>query len=232
MPGSTSATNRSLLVPFLIPYAIYTGIASLPESWLSPEQSYLARLLGAGIAVAWAWRRYPRLAGPRSPAASVGVGALVGVVGTVAWVMLVRPFASAELSPPSAQTCVLRLLAATLLVPLFEEVLMRGYVLRIGVQWDRARLEGARDPFGVAFDERSIHDVEPGAWTLAAVAGSTLLFTLGHSVAEWPAAVVYGLGMAALWIWRRDLLSCIVAHAVTNFTLGLYVITTGSWEVW
>jgi hypothetical protein len=38
--------------------------------------------------------------------------------------------------------------------------------------------------------------------------------------------------MAALWIVRKDLLSCIVAHAVTNLGLGLYVRATGSWALW
>jgi hypothetical protein len=55
---------------------------------------------------------------------------------------------------------------------------------------------------------------------------------LGHGLFEWPAAAAYGLLMAALWVWRQDLWSCIVAHGVTNLTLGAYVVATGSWAIW
>jgi membrane protease YdiL (CAAX protease family) len=232
MPETAIPSNRALLIPFVLPYAIYTGIASLPPGWLSPEASYLARLVGSGLALVWAWHHYPPLVGPRGANGSILLGVLIGIVGTIVWVLLVAPFAPDGASALSTRAVLLRLAATTTLVPLFEELLMRGYLLRIVVQWERARAVGATDPFGVAFDRSSIHDVEPGAWTPAAVAVSTLLFTLGHGIVEWPAAIVYGLGMAALWIWRRDLLSCVIAHAVTNLSLGLYVVATGTWEAW
>ena len=61
---------------------------------------------------------------------------------------------------------------------------------------------------------------------------SVAAFTLGHSPPEWPAAAVYGLLMTGLWIIRRDLLSCVVAHAVTNIALAFYVRSTGQWGLW
>ena len=38
--------------------------------------------------------------------------------------------------------------------------------------------------------------------------------------------------MAALWIARKDLLSCVVAHAVANLALALWVWTSGRFELW
>jgi hypothetical protein len=38
--------------------------------------------------------------------------------------------------------------------------------------------------------------------------------------------------MAGLWAWRRDLLTCVVAHAVTNLSLAILVWHTGRWELW
>ena len=64
------------------------------------------------------------------------------------------------------------------------------------------------------------------------MAASSVLFALGHAPHEWVAAVAYGLLMAGLWILRKDLLSCVVAHAVTNLALGVYVQYTGRWELW
>jgi hypothetical protein len=100
------------------------------------------------------------------------------------------------------------------------------------VQWDEARRAGSRDPLGDALHERSVLDVAPGAWTPAAVAISTVAFAAGHAPGEWPAALAYGLLMAGLWIGRRDLLSCVVAHAATNASLAWWVHRTGEWTLW
>jgi membrane protease YdiL (CAAX protease family) len=118
------------------------------------------------------------------------------------------------------------------LVPVFEELAMRGYVLGFFLQWEQAARARERDPFGEALDRCSIHELPAGAATPLAVAASSLVFMAGHATVEYPAAFAYGLLMGAVWIVRKDLLSCIVAHAVTNFALGLYVRATGSWALW
>lgn len=109
---------------------------------------------------------------------------------------------------------------------------MRGFVFRLALQWDEARKSKAKDALQTAFDERSVNDVQQGAWSWAAVIISTLAFTSGHTVPEWPASIAYGLLMAGLYIYRKDLLSCIVAHAVTNIALAFYVFYTGKWYLW
>jgi len=38
--------------------------------------------------------------------------------------------------------------------------------------------------------------------------------------------------MCVLYIIRKDLLSCMVAHGTTNFGLALYVYYTGHWQLW
>jgi membrane protease YdiL (CAAX protease family) len=227
----TRPSNRDLFLPFAVPYAVYVGIASLPSDWLSPQASSALRIVATGAAVAWAWRRYLPLRGPSGVGGSVVLGGIVGLIGTVLWVGLARPFAPGDASALDVDAAVLRIVAATLLVPLFEEQLMRGYVLRFALQWDRAR-GSERDPLGFALDSRSVNDVRPGDWSWMAIAISTAVFTLGHRPFEWPAAISYGLLMAGLWAYRRDLLGCVVAHAVTNLALGLYVITTGTWGLW
>ena len=84
----------------------------------------------------------------------------------------------------------------------------------------------------ITLDERSVNSVEPGAWSWVAIVISTLAFTSGHHMQEWLASVVFGLFMAGVWGLRKDLISCIVAHAVTNILLALYVFGTGSWHLW
>ncbi len=231
----TEPTNRTLLLPCVLPYAVYVGVPSLLG--LAPELSgreldYALRIVLTGICIAWAWRRWPPLRGPGSPAASLAIGAVAGLVGLAAWVALLTPFVEPDGAAWSPAAFGLRLAAATLLVPLFEEVLLRGYVLGLVVQWQQARHKGAERPLDVALDECSILALEPGAWTGLAVLVSSVAFALGHAPTEWVAALVYGLLMAGLWAWRRDLLTCVAAHAVTNLSLAILVWHTGRWELW
>lgn len=109
---------------------------------------------------------------------------------------------------------------------------MRGFVFRFGLQWHRAWRDRVREPLHTALDRRSVNEVEPGGWTWFAVLLSMLVFTSGHALHEWPAALAYGLLMALLWMHRRDLISCVTAHAVTNISLALFVLATGSWQYW
>jgi hypothetical protein len=162
----------------------------------------------------------------------VATGVGTGLAGLAIWIALVLPFAPSIAEPPSPMALALRTAGATLLVPVFEELLLRGYVLRLVLQWERARQAGAADPMEEALDRRHVREVEPGAWTLASAAVSTALFALGHRPFEWLAASGYGALMVALWARRGDLLACVVAHGVTNLGLALYVWRTGSWSIW
>jgi membrane protease YdiL (CAAX protease family) len=227
-----SPSNRDLLLPYCLPLLLYLAIGSLPEDWLSREASYGLRIVACGGALTWAWHRYVPLRGPRGTLGSAAVGTLAGLVGCILWVVLLVPLAPTDRPAWSPEAFALRLLAAGLLVPLFEELLMRGYLLRLAVLWDRARRQGHHQPLSLALDQRSIADVEPGGWTPLAVVISVAAFTLGHTTPEWPAAALYGLLMTGLWIIRRDLLSCVVAHAVTNIALAYYVRSTGQWGLW
>ncbi|MDO9582990.1 MAG: CPBP family glutamic-type intramembrane protease [Desulfomicrobium sp.] len=226
-------TNRQLLLPYIVPYMAYVAIASIPVHILAREVNYGLRLIVVTALLLWARRWLCSLTGPGSPLASVCCGVVAGVAGAGLWVVLLTPFVPAEAPASwSGLSFALRLLAAGLLVPVFEELMMRGYVFRLALQWGRERGKGTELAFQTALDERSLEEVKPGEWSWAAVIISTLVFTAGHGIPEWPASIAYGLLMCALWAWRRDLLSCIVAHSTTNIALAVYVWTSGNWQYW
>jgi membrane protease YdiL (CAAX protease family) len=226
-------TNRQLILPYAAPYLAYVGIASIPTTYLPMEVSYLLRLIVVPLLLLWAWRWYCALRGPRSPGRSMLVGAAAGLLGLLIWLALLTPFAPpVKESSWTAQAFFLRLLSAGMVVPVFEELMMRGFLLRLALQWDQARKNGTPEPLLQALDQRSVNEVEPGAWSWPAVILSVLAFTSGHAMHEWPAAVAYGLLMALLWIKRQDLIVCITAHAVTNIALACFVYATGSWQYW
>ena len=163
MHGPPERTNRALLLPYLLPYFLYTGIASLPDAWLGRELNYGARLVATAAALVWAWRRYTPLRGPFAPTGSVLIGVGVCVAGAALWVALLRPFVAGGGEAWSALAFWLRLVSAGAVVPVFEELLMRGYILRVAVQWERARHAGLRDAFEQTLERSSIDEIEPGA---------------------------------------------------------------------
>src|SRR5512139_1275676 len=215
-----SLPNRRLLLAYAIPYLVYVGIASLFAGYLPVELIYALRLFVVSGLIVWAWRWYVPLKGPKSPWASMVTGTVVGLAGAAFWVALLRPFSATNVEPWTDLAFILRLVAAGMIVPVFEELLMRGFILRLTVQWDNARKEGDKNPLGSALNERSVISVKPGAWTYWAIVISTIAFTVLYHVRYWPASVVFGFRMAGLWIYRKDLLSCLTAHGVANITLA------------
>jgi membrane protease YdiL (CAAX protease family) len=226
-------TNRQLILPYALPYLAYVAIASFFDELLSIEANYALRIVVVVSLLVWARRWYFSFKGPHVPFVSVAFGLAGGLVGCLIWIGLLSPFVEhTETAAWSRSAFLLRLAAAGLLVPVFEELLMRGFVFRLALQWDQARKLGDREPLQTALDDKSVNEVDAGSWSWMAVAISTIAFTSGHHIEEWPASIAFGLLMSFMWVYRKDLLSCIVAHSVTNIALGCYVLLTGNWQLW
>jgi len=56
------------------------------------------------------------------------------------------------------------------------------------------------------------------------------LFAVEHSL--WVAGLMAGLAYAGLYITTNNLRAPVLAHAVTNAILGLWILATGSWQLW
>jgi len=231
--NSFSIANRELFLPYLAPYFAYVLIASFLADRIPIEVNYALRLVVTTALLVWAWRWYVPLRGPKNQYTSIIAGIVFGLAGCLVWVVLLMPFVDpAEGESWSDTGFYLRIVAATLIVPIFEELFMRGYIFRVALQWDQARRQKIKRPFERALDKSCLNSVQPGSWSAWAIGISTVAFALGHNAKEWPAALAYGLIMVGLWIVRKDLLSCIVAHGTTNFALALYVKLTGQWGLW
>ena len=230
---SAKIVNRYLLLPYGAPYFAYVGIASLGKDRIPDGIGYILKIIIVPILLYWAWKWYAPITGPKKITGSVFYGVIFGILGLFAWCLLLAPFIEPSGESWSVSRFVLRMVAASLIAPVFEEMFVRGYIFRAALQWDMNRkLMGAGDALSKMLDEDSVGDVAPGAWTVMAVGISTLAFTIGHSTPEWPAAIAYSLLMSFLWIIRKDLLSCMVAHATTNLTLALFVYYSGNWGYW
>jgi CAAX prenyl protease-like protein len=105
----------------------------------------------------------------------------------------------------------IRLAGAALVVPLMEELFWRSLLMR----W---------------IDERNFLALAPASVSLKAFAITAMLFAFEHHL--WFAGLVAGLAYNWLYIRSGNLWTPVLAHAVTNSLLGLWVIQSGRWEYW
>lgn len=229
--GDTFCSNCELIVPYFFPYAVYVVSAKLFGRFGNHVDYSLRIVLVAGCLV-WAWQWYGGLLRSRQPWRSLTWGAGYGIVGCFVWVAFLYPFVEPQGEPWGMNAFLLRLVAATFLVPLFEEILVRGYLLRTAYQYAERRKGGDNDALANTLNFDSLETVPPGAWNGFAILFSSVAFSLGHGPREWPAAFVYSLLISVVWIHRKDLFACIVTHATTNLLLGLFVLQSGQWGFW
>ena len=226
-----SYSNHRLFVPYVLPYAAYVGIANL-FGFLEPSLNYAIRILVIPLILLWAWPWYAPFRGPGNTAISVLVGVVFGIGGIMLWIVFMCPFVEPMESSWNVSSFLLRIAAASALVPVFEELLMRAFVFRLAHQWSVERKNNTENAFERVIHEKSVNNFKPGEWSFFAVFFSSAVFMMGHRLVEWPAAFVYGTVLSVLWIVRKDLVSCIVAHATSNLALGIYVYSANRWEYW
>ena len=104
-----------------------------------------------------------------------------------------------------------RWVGASLLVPVMEELFWRSFLMR----W---------------IEQPVFEGVDPQQVGLKAIVLSTFVFVLAHTF--WLAAVIAGLAYAWLYVRSGKLWLPVVAHAVTNGALGVWVVATGNWRFW
>jgi CAAX prenyl protease-like protein len=104
-----------------------------------------------------------------------------------------------------------RFAGLVLLVPVFEELFWRSFLIRWLIDQD-------------------FWKVPIGRVTPLAAGVSSAVFALAHP--EWLPALLTGLIWAGLLWQTRSVSACVVSHVVANLALGIYVIATGEWKFW
>ena len=123
------------------------------------------------------------------------------------------PFAAFGVGTPLAWAFLaLRFLGLVAIVPLAEEVFLRGFLMRFVV-----REEFWKVPFGTL---------------TATAAGACVVYAAASHPAEAVAAVGWFAMVSGIAAATRKPIDCVLAHAGTNLALGVYVIATGNWWLW
>lgn len=222
------------MLPFVLPFGLFMLATMLESYWVDMgvyEWAYAGKLVIVGAAWIWGRRYYPSW---NTKGLLWGVG--FGIVGTVAWVGLAtlnlessiqewlpnflkagpragyNPYGEGDsITMSAALFVVVRLIGLIAIVPLMEEVFWRGFLMPYFVDPDFEKVPaGAFSPFGFAF--------------------VTVAFVLVHN--EWSAALIWGLGINFLYVWKKNLWACVVMHMTTNALLGVWILQTKTWHLW
>jgi exosortase E/protease (VPEID-CTERM system) len=212
-----NATAGNATAAYLMPLLAILGAGMIAHA-LSAGFEFLYPLRWiAALAALWYYRKaYSTLDWQfswRAPA----VGVLIAGVWFAFAHFLMAPSARPEAlgllpAPLRAAWIGARVLAATLTVPIAEELAYRGYLLR--------RLTHA--------DFRAVR-FETVRWPAMAICA--VAFGIMHGT-MWLPAMIAGLAYGAVTIRSGRIGEAVVAHATTNALLAAAVLLSGQWQLW
>jgi CAAX prenyl protease-like protein len=191
------------------------GVGAAELRWL------YAVKIGCVALLLWVFRKeYIELTQPRLHLRTIACAVFFGIVVFLLWIVLDAPWMtigeSAGFDPTAGgkmdyPLALVRVAGAALVVPLMEELFWRSFLTR----W-------LTDPDFLA--------VRPDRVRIATTVVAVLLFGVEHNL--WFAGVVAGAVYSYLYWRERNLWSPILAHAVTNGLLGIWVLATANWRYW
>lgn len=220
--------GRQNSVPYVLPFAVlmillggatYLG-AGAP--WAYPVRT------AAVAAVLVVWSRPVIQLRPQRWAGSVLIGLAVFVVWIGPellfpgyrnhWLLsnAITGSGGAGVPPPGVRANLVflffRVAGAALVVPVAEELFWRAWLMRRIVSAD-------------------FESVPLGAWNPLAFWLTAILFASEHG-AYWDVGLAAGIAYNWWMVRTRSLADCILAHAVTNGALAVYVLWAGAWQYW
>ncbi|MEM7475788.1 MAG: CAAX prenyl protease-related protein [Planctomycetota bacterium] len=223
---------------FIVPFVLYllgtNFISAFGDEAYPIGYTVVALVVAASILF---YRRGKDASGERilKPHWNIGWGVLFGVIGLFLWLgacwlhleSYMAPYLPSFIQPGKRvgynpfehlseglavwSFIAVRLVGIAVIVPIAEELFWRGFLLRwlIDPEWKKIKL---------------------GEFTYESCGIVVLMFTLAHP--EWLAAATWCLLINGLLYWKKDLWQCVVAHAVTNLLLAIYVLNSGHWWLW
>lgn len=204
--------------PYVAPFGTLIVLTAIAPHLEGPQLiSYAVKtvivvlVLAASVRrVDWGRGLYPVLG------SAAGVGVLVAWVGLeglypmIGETSTVNPLASVS-SQAEVTLVGFRLFGATVVVPLAEELFWRGFLIRWVIKPD-------------------FRSVNHGTFTWPSFLVTVGLFSIEHH--RWLPGLIAGAAYNAVYYRTKSLKACVVAHAVTNLGLGVYVLTFGRWDFW
>lgn len=152
----------------------------------------------------------------------ISLGVLLAILWMAPFVLIpslgpkdAEPFNPDLLGPSSREWALgIRMFGYAVVTPFFEELFIRSFVMRYAEVWS---------------ERGDFRSVPLAHYSLTSFVATIVVFTLGHVPWEWWVAIPW-VALTNLWFyWRKDLLSVIVVHGVTNATILLIAIFGEGW---
>lgn len=209
------------VLPYVVPFAIFIALSYIGTQFENGSYYFYPVKTVAVALSLFIYRKHYAELYQKIKFKSMALAAAIGVVVCVIWVVpegWYPPIGHSQFNPFIftdrtwiAWLIFFRLTGAVLVVPIFEELFWRSFLIRWIVDQDFKKV-----PLG-KFNWLSFILV-------------TIFFGLGHH--QWLVGMVAGAIYNGLLCWQKNLWACVIAHAITNLALGIYVLQTGHWTFW
>jgi CAAX prenyl protease-like protein len=214
-------------LPYVLPFAVFVALIGLFSFWHPSDLAELSIRFSVMIPVLWIFSRRVIDLRVAQPVGTVVIGLGIFAVWVVPDLLFplyrqssifqnqVLGTLHASLTAGARRdtlALVLRTLRAMVIVPIVEELFWRAWLMRWVISPDFLRI-----PLGT---------YTSGSFWLVAV-----LFAAEHGP-YWDVGLLAGILFNAWMIRTRSLGDLILAHAVANGALSVYVIAAGKWEFW
>ncbi len=222
--------------PRIAPFALYMAFIGIDElvRFLSSSGYvhisdtallflYPVKAISVGVLLIILRKSYSELHwGDLKRPAATFAGLLIGVTVFLLWIQMTWAWAvfgklngfdptSVSENLTRSLLIIFRIIGAAVVVPIMEELFWRSWLLRYIVSQD-------------------FQSVAIGRFTLSSFLIGTAMFGLEHNL--WLAGIMAGAFYSILLYRTKSIVQCIVAHAITNLLLGIYVLNTGKWYFW
>jgi len=210
---------------YVFPFVIYIVIGELVRGLLVGYDAYhlyatytLQTVIVGGILLRYR-SLYTELNEQRFDALALLLGALIFAwwVSLEGWYPMLFG-ASSHFEPSVFGTGMLifllslRLVGSVLVAAFIEELFCRSFLMRYVIDPDKWT------------------DIPVGTYTLASFVVVALFFGFAHF--QWLPGLLAGIILNLLLYKRRNIFSCVQAHAMANLLLFFYVVYTKSWFFW
>ena len=218
------------LLPFFLPYGLYTGAGILSDLGLQDWMVQLLKFISVFTCLIFFRMEY-RFGKFHLKHAILAI--IVTPLLIVSWIYPLRFCLDLGWGPPAANLLsdlsnpdlyfYLRLVNSVLLVALFEELFCRVYLLEYFHHAGKnSKIQSTLDRILSPLDEIP-KQLKKLPFSFYSVIGTTLFFSVGHSVSSYISAVLY-FSLTNLLYWKtKSLWTCILTHALTNLGIAILV---------
>ena len=209
------------MAPYIVPFAIYIGLSLLASQFENGTYFiYPIKTIAVAISLYLYRKNYNELYS-KINLKSIVIALFVGVIVFFVWILpegYYPVLGESQFDPFQFKNrsvvfflIAFRLVGASLVVPVFEELFWRSFLIRWIINQD--------------FKKVSI-----GAFTLSSFLIVTIFFGLEHH--RWLVGIGAGAIYNGLLYQQKNIWPCIIAHGITNLALGIYVLMTQQWGFW